>query len=118
MSAHLPLNGPPPEVQAYLDAATRLLLPAVRRSARAELHANLHQAMLDGQLAGRSEAEAWTEALSDFGPAWRTALGLARVHTLPALLRAVLVTGALGGAASALWAHGETAAPAAHEARP
>lgn len=118
MSGHLSTGGPPPEVRAYLNAATRLLPPAARRAARAELQANLHQAMLDARVGGHREAEAWAAALGDFGPAWRTALGLARVHTLPALLRALLVTGALGGAASALWTHGDVSAPAAHEARP
>lgn len=105
----------PPAVAAYLDAATRLLPRGARRMARAELHANLHQAMLDGLTRGQNEPEAWATALHDLGPAWRTALGLARTHTLPLVLRLLLVGGALGGAASALWAHGT---PPSHEARP
>ncbi|SMB94835.1 hypothetical protein [Deinococcus hopiensis] len=110
--------GPPAEVTAYLRAATRLLPATARRMVAAELHANLHQAMLDARLTGHGEAEAWAVALQQAGPAWQTGVGLARIYTLPALLRAVLVTGALGGAASALWTDGETPVAAAQEARP
>ncbi|GAA5533269.1 hypothetical protein [Deinococcus aluminii] len=107
----------PPAVTAHLRAATRLLPPGTRRLAQAELHANLHQAMLDHLTAGKAEPDAWAAALREFGPAWVTALGLARTHTLPLLLRLFLTAGVLGGAASALWTH-NLAAPPAHEVRP
>lgn len=108
----------PPEVAAYLDAATRLLPPTVRSAARAELHANLHQAMLDHVTAGCSETDAWVRVLREAGPAWSLALGLARTHTLPLLWRTLLLAGALGGAASALWSPEAGPAPIHHEARP
>lgn len=108
----------PPEVAAYLDAATRLLPPAVRGAARAELHANLHQAMLDHLTAGGPAGDAWERAVREAGPAGRVALGLARTHTLPLLWRTLLLAGALGGAASALWSPEAGPAPTHHEARP
>lgn len=108
----------PPAVAAYLDGATRLLPPGTRAATRRELHANLHQAMLDHLTAGQDEAGAWASALRDFGPPTRTALGLARTHTLPLLLRTLLAAGALGGAASALWTHAAPAAAPTQEARP
>lgn len=108
----------PPEVTAYLDAATRLLPPSVRAAARAELHANLHQAMLDHLTAGGTGTDAWGRALREAGPAGRVALRLARTHTLPLLWRTLLLAGALGGAASALWTQGAGPAPTHHEARP
>ncbi|GAA5512589.1 hypothetical protein Dcar01_01305 [Deinococcus carri] len=111
----------PPAVAAYLRTATRLLLPGSGQPAHAELHANLHQAMLDHLTCGRTEPEAWATALRDFGPPWLTALGLARTHTLPLLLRLGLAAGVLGGAASALWTHNLATPPThppAHEARP
>lgn len=107
----------PPAVSAYLDTATRLLPPGARRMARAELQANLHQAMLDHLTIGRTGEDAWNASLRDLGPAWRLALGLARTHTLPALLRVLLAAGALGGAASALWTHAP-GTPPTHEVRP
>ncbi|MBB5235169.1 hypothetical protein [Deinococcus budaensis] len=108
----------PPTVTAYLDGATRLLPLHARATTRRELHANLHQTMLDHLTAGIPEAEAWAAALRDFGPPTRTALGLARTHTLPLLLRALLMAGALGGAASALWTHAAPTTAPVQEARP
>lgn len=110
----------PPGAAAYLRTATCLLPPHLRRAVGDELHANLYQALLDGLTAGKTEPEAWATALRAFGPAWKTALMLARVHTLPLLLRVTLTAGALGGAASALWVHSaEYGAPVAtQEARP
>lgn len=95
----------PPGVAAYLRTATCLLPPHLRRAVGDELHANLYQAMLDELTAGKSQPEAWAAALHACGPRWWAALGLARVHTLPLLLRVTLTAGALGGAASALWVH-------------
>lgn len=105
----------PPGAVAYLRAATRLLLPGMRQTVCAELHANLYQAVLDHRTRGRTEEAAWAAALRDLGPAWQVALGLARTHTLPLLLRLCLATGALGGVASALWTH---TTPTTQEARP
>ncbi|GGQ96646.1 permease prefix domain 1-containing protein [Deinococcus ruber] len=60
------LNSPqiPSAVAAYLRRA------APRNAAlRAELHANLHQCMLDHLTAGLAQEAAWEAALRDFGPA-------------------------------------------------
>jgi len=68
----------------------------------AELLANLWQTRLDAELRGLDEAAAWDTALSDLGPPWHLALGLARVHLLAPLRRWLLVGVALGGAAYAV----------------
>lgn len=92
----------PVQVQRALRQATALLPRAVREDVSAELLANLWQARLDAQLRGLDEAAAWDAALSDLGPPWRLALGLAQVHLLAPLRRWLLVGVALGGAAYAV----------------
>ena len=92
----------PEAVQRYLNVSTCLLWPHAARQVRAELWGHLHQDMLDGVCAGHSEAQAWEQALEMAGPAWRTALALAHVHTLGLVVRALLLGGALGGASLAL----------------
>jgi len=62
----------PPAVTAYLDSATRLLPPGTRATTRRELHANLHQAMLDGLTAGQDEAAAWAAAAAGTPAGGRT----------------------------------------------
>jgi len=110
----------PPGAEAYLRTATCLLPPHLRRAVAGELHANLYQAMLDGLTAGKTEPDAWATALHACGSRWWVALGLARVHTLPLLLRTLLAAGALGGAASALWGNSaeHTHPVPAHGAQP
>ncbi|WP_146202714.1 hypothetical protein [Deinococcus irradiatisoli] len=75
----------PEEVQAYLRAAGQWSWPHRRAALRAELAANLYQAMLDQRL-HLSEAQAWQAALREFGPPsrlwpfkltlWRSGLAL------------------------------------------
>lgn len=106
-----------PEVERYLRGVTRLLPPSVARQVRAELLGHLHQAMLDARLQGRSEAEAWAQALKEAGPVWPAAWRLVQVHTLGRALRVGLMGLALGGAAYAVQS---STAPAAviQEAQP
>lgn len=82
----------------FPEAVTRYLKRAAGRNLRlrAELHANLHQRMLDHLTAGLSEAQAWNAAPHDFGP-----------PTLPwsKHLRLILALGVLGGTAFAAAAH-------------
>ena len=92
----------PPQVSQALRQATALLPRGVREDVAAELRANLWQTRLDAELRGLDEAAAWDAALSDLGPPWRLALGLARVHLLAPLRRWLLVGVALGGAAYAV----------------
>jgi hypothetical protein len=87
--------------QAGIDApksAQQYLKRAAGRDAhlRAELHANLHQRMLDHQSTGLPEQAAWDAALLDFGPA---APGWHRPATL------LLALGSLGALASAAATH-------------
>jgi hypothetical protein len=77
----------PSAVQGYLKQAA----PRDARL-RAELHANLHQRMLDHLTAGCSEPDAWEAALSDFGPA---------VSPWPRIINTLLAVGIFGGAAVA-----------------
>ncbi len=107
----------PDALEVYLKRAVCLLLSQTRQSVRAELHANLYQAMLDARLKGLDEAAAWAAAVDESGSPWWLALNLARVYTLGLGLRALLVGLALGGAAYAVRAEVH-AAPTAQEARP
>ena len=80
------------------EAVTRYLKRAAPRNSRlqSELHANLHQRMLDHLTAGLTEAQAWDAALKDFGPptpVWSR-------H-----LRRLLALGVLGASAYAAAAH-------------
>ncbi|WP_420595061.1 hypothetical protein [Deinococcus sp.] len=87
---------PPPAVQAYLQAATRTLPRQTREKVIAELHANLHQRMLDYSLElGRDEA--WMAALRDFGSPEVTARAFGG-QRWPGRLRLGLAVLALGGA--------------------
>lgn len=95
-------NNLPQQVQKYLDVSTCLLFPHLARQVRAELIGNMHQDMLDSFCFGASEEAAWQQALEQAGPAWKVALGLARVHTLGLVWRALLLGGVLGGAAFAV----------------
>lgn len=76
----------PGAVRAYLSAATRHLPRRARADVSAELHANLHQRMLDHSLMLDTPA-AWSAALRDFGPPQTTARALVRVHRWPGLPR-------------------------------
>lgn len=92
----------PGAVQAYLSAATRHLPRRARADVSAELHANLHQRMLDHHLT-LARDDAWNAALREFGPPQGTARALGRVHRWPGLprltlLRAGLAALLLGGA--------------------
>ncbi|ADV68256.1 permease prefix domain 1-containing protein [Deinococcus maricopensis] len=94
----------PEPVTAYLHRAA----PGPRHARlRAELHANLHQAMLDHRVRGLSEHDAWTAALHDFGPP-QAVHAAARPHQRPlrATLTALLLAATLGGAAYATAAQG------------
>ena len=98
------VNAPAGDVAKSLpDAAEQYLRRAAGRNLRlrAELHANLHQRMLDHLTAGLIEAQAWDAALKDFGPparAWTE-----HVRTGP--LRLLLALAILGGSAYAAAAH-------------
>ncbi|WP_156952848.1 hypothetical protein [Deinococcus frigens] len=107
----------PRSVETYLDHAVCLLPRQVRRTVRAELHANLYQTMLDAHLDGLVEADAWAAALRAQGSPWWLALNLARVYTLGAALRLLLVGLALGGVAYAVGAETH-ATSSAQELRP
>ncbi|CAM3061422.1 hypothetical protein DERA104750_12395 [Deinococcus radiodurans] len=96
------LGSVPSQVSQALRRATALLPCGVREDVTAELLANLWQTRLDAELRGLDEAAAWDTALSDLGPPWHLALGLARVHLLAPLRRWLLVGVALGGAAYAV----------------
>lgn len=104
-------------LERCLGRATRFLPSRIRREVRAELHANLYQAMLDARLQGLNEADAWAAAVRESGSAWRLALQLARVHTLGLALRVLLAGMVLGGAAYAVRAEVHSA-PTGQEARP
>ncbi|SEI73437.1 hypothetical protein SAMN04488058_101470 [Deinococcus reticulitermitis] len=96
------VSGHPPAAEAYLRAATWPLPRAARQEARAELLAYLWQLRLDAEVRGLDPEAAWRSALEEAGPAWRCALGLARVHSLGTVRAALLVAVALGGAAYAV----------------
>jgi hypothetical protein len=113
----------PAAVRAYLGAAIRHLPRRLRSAVQAELHANLHQRMLDHSLSLNAEA-AWNAALRDFGPPESTARALRRVHRWPrlSLLRAGLAALALGGAGYAAarslgWPPGAAEAPQVEQSR-
>ena len=90
-------NALPNEVQVYLRAVTRSLPGQARSAVAAELHANLHQRMLDHSL-GLSVEAAWAAALRDFGPPQQAARAFGRVYRWPQLLRTALAALALGTA--------------------
>lgn len=114
------MSAPPQAVEAYLRAATWPLPRAVRGEARAELLAHLWQLRLDAEVRGLNAQDAWQEALTHAGPAWRVAFGLARVHSLRALRCGLLVGAALGSAAYAVQRPGgpPLSVPAAAQAQP
>ncbi len=93
----LPEKALPNEVQVYLQAVTRRLPGRVRSAVAAELHANLHQRMLDHSL-GLSVADAWAAALRDFGPPQQAAQAFGQVYRWPQLLRTALAALLLGTA--------------------
>lgn len=80
------------------EAVTRYLNRAAGRNLRlrAELHANLHQRMLDHLTAGREPEAAWEAALNDFGTA--------PAHW-PLTVRTLLAVGAMATLAYAAAAH-------------
>ncbi len=88
-------------MNAILPATVTQYLKRASPGVRAELHANLHQRMLDHLTAGLMEAQAWDAALKDFGPptpAWTEPL-----RTGPLWL--LLALGFLGGSAYAAATH-------------
>lgn len=95
-----------PELRAYLRVTTCLLPRSERQNVRAELHGNLHQAMLDAMLAGRTEADAWAQVLREAGPAWLGAVNFARAYYAGLVGRGVLVAALLGGATYAVQVSG------------
>lgn len=102
------------ELEQYLARATRHLWGRRRREAMAELRGNIHQAMLDHQLSGATPDEALRRALLDFGPPERASRAFGRVHSLPAVGRALLAALTLAGA----YAAASIVHPQVQEARP
>lgn len=94
-----------PDLDTYLRRATRGLIGARRRAVRQELHANIVQHALDLQMGGLGASDALARALSDFGPPERLSGGLTRVHTLPAVLTALLLASGIGTVAYGLTLH-------------
>jgi len=94
-----------PDLDTYLRRATRGLIGARRRVVRQELHANIVQHALDLQMGGLEASDALARALNDFGPPERVSGGLTRVHTLPAVITALLLASGIGTVAYGLTLH-------------
>ncbi|GAA4016957.1 hypothetical protein GCM10022631_31900 [Deinococcus rubellus] len=92
-----PEHSVPNDVHAYLQAVTCRLPRRLRAAVAAELHANLHQRMLDHAV-GLKVEDAWAAALRDFGPPQRAAQAFGQLYAWPHLLRTVLAALALGAA--------------------
>ncbi len=83
----------------YVQLATRGLYGRKKLEVQTEIEGNIKELALEYQIAGMSESEAISQAILDFGEAQVLNAGMVKVHTMPKMIKAVLLAGLLSSIA-------------------
>jgi hypothetical protein len=86
-------------LEQYLRTATKGLYGRKKLEVKTEIEGNIKELALEYQIAGFSESEAISQAILDFGEARDLNAGMVKVHTMPKMIKAVLLAGLLSSVA-------------------
>jgi hypothetical protein len=86
-------------LETYLKTATKGLYGRKKLEVKTEIEGNIKELALEYQIAGFSEANAISQAILDFGKAQDLNAGMVKVHTIPKMIKAVLLAGLLSSVA-------------------
>ena len=80
-------------LEQYLKNATKGLYGTKKLEVKTEIEGNIREMALEYQIAGLSESEAISKAILEFGEARVLNAGMVRVHTMPKIIKGVLLAG-------------------------
>ena len=80
-------------LEQYLKNATKGLYGKKKLEVKTEIEGNIREMALEYQIAGMSESEAISKAILEFGEARVLSAGMVRVHTMPKIIKGVLLAG-------------------------
>ncbi len=86
-------------LETYLKTATKGLYGRKKLEVKTEIEGNIKELALEYQIAGLSEQQAISQAILDFGEARVLNTGMVKVHTMPKMIKAVLLAGLLSSVA-------------------
>jgi hypothetical protein len=86
-------------LETYLKTATKGLYGRKKLEVKTEIEGNIKELALEYQIAGLTEANAISQAILDFGEARDLNAGMVKVHTMPKMIKAVLLAGLLSSVA-------------------
>lgn len=86
-------------LETYLRTATKGLYGRKKLEVKTEIEGNIKELALEYQIAGLSEQQAISQAILDFGEARDLNAGMVKVHTMPKIIKTVLLAGLLSSVA-------------------
>lgn len=86
-------------LETYLKTATKGLYGTKKLEVKTEIEGNIKELALEYQIAGLTQSQAISQAILDFGEARVLNAGMVKVHTMPKMIKAVLLTGLLSSVA-------------------
>jgi hypothetical protein len=86
-------------LETYLKTATKGLYGRKKLEVKTEIEGNIKELALEYQIAGLSQTQAISQAILDFGEARDLNAGMVKVHTMPKMIKAVLLAGLLSSVA-------------------
>jgi hypothetical protein len=86
-------------LEQYLRTATKGLYGRKKLEVKTEIEGNIKELALEYQIAGLTQTQAISQAILDFGEARDLNAGMVKVHTMPKMMKAVLLAGLLSSVA-------------------
>jgi hypothetical protein len=86
-------------LDTYLKTATKGLYGRKKLEVKTEIEGNIKELALEYQIAGLTQTQAISQAIWDFGEARDLNAGMVKVHTMPKMIKAVLLAGLLSSVA-------------------
>ncbi len=86
-------------LETYLKAATKGLYGRKKLEVKTEIEGNIKELALEYQISGWSEQQAILQAILDFGEARVLNAEMVKVHTMPKIIKAVLLAGLISSVA-------------------